>query len=268
MHTILNNDLKMPMIGLGVYDMYGQEAERAIINAIEIGYRLIDTASMYENEWEVGNAWRNSGIEREKVFITTKVNNVDQGYDSTLKAFDESLAKLKSHYADLYLIHWPIKQSRKGTWKAIEQIYKEGRAKAIGVANYLIPFLEELYEYAEIIPAVNQVEFSPYLYLKDLADHCNNKNIKIQAYTPLLRGLKLNDTKLVSIANEYNKSTAQILLRWCIQHGVCPIPKSVNPVRMRENFDIFDFHISDDDMIKLDSFNEDLRIVDNPISLL
>ncbi len=255
-------------MGLGVYDMYGKEAESAIIRALEIGYRLIDTASMYENETEVGEAWVRSGVKREELFIATKVNNDDQGFNSTLKAFELSLDKLKTNYVDLYLIHWPIKNSRKDTWKALEHIYLEGRAKAIGVANYLIPFLNELYEYAEILPAVNQVEFSPYLYQTDLLTHCNDKGIRLQAYTPLLRGLKLNDPKLMAIAQKYNKSTAQIKLRWCVQHGVCPIPKSVNPIRLRENFEIFDFQISAMDMETLDSFDEGLRIVDDPITLL
>ena len=268
MDVVLNNGLKMPMLGLGVYDMYGKDAERAIISALETGYRLIDTASMYENETEVGEAWLKSGINREDLFITTKVNNEDQGFDSTLNAFEVSLAKLKTDYVDLYLIHWPIKKSRKDSWKALELIYLEGRAKAIGVANYLIPFLNELYEYAEIVPAVNQVEFSPYLYQSDLLTHCNNIGIRLQAYTPLLRGLKLNDPKLIAIAHKYNKSTAQIKLRWCVQHGVCPIPKSVNPIRLRENFEIFDFQISAMDMDILDSFDEGLRIVDDPITFL
>jgi diketogulonate reductase-like aldo/keto reductase len=178
------------------------------------------------------------------------------------------MVKLKSDYVDLYLMHWPLKTTRKDTWKAMEKLYKEGRAKAIGVANYLIPFLIELYEYADIIPTVNQVEFSPYLFLKDLLEHCNQKKIRMQAYTPLLRGLKLHDSKLVSIAEKYHKTTAQIKLRWCIQHGVCPIPKSVNPIRLKENFDLFDFQISEEDMQKLDAFHEGLRVVDDPISML
>ena len=264
----LNNGRKIPMLGLGVYDMYGREAERAILDAIEIGYRLIDTASLYENESEVGNAWKYSGIKRESISITTKVSNVEQGYDRTLKAFDESLKKLKTDYVDLYLMHWPLKQTRKDTWRAMENIYKEGRAKSIGVANFLIPFLIELYEYAEIIPAVNQVEFSPYLYLKDLLEYCNHNNIRLQAYTPLLRGLKLKDSKLVSIAGNYKKTTAQVKLRWCIQHGVCPIPKSVNPDRLKENFEVFDFQITEEDMQRLDSFDEGFRVVDDPISML
>lgn len=268
MNVLLNNGHTMPMIGLGMYDMHGQEAERAIVRAIEIGYRLIDTASMYQNESELGNAWQRSGLKREDIFITTKVNNSDQGYDQTLKALEVSLAKLNTDYVDLYLLHWPLKLTRKQTWKAMEKIWKEGRAKSIGVANFLIPFLNELYEYTEIIPAVNQVEFSPYLFLKDLLVHCQDKNIKMQAYSPLLRGLKLKDAKLVSIAAKYNRTTAQIKLRWCIQHGVCPIPKSVNPVRLLENFQVFDFQITEDDMRKLDSFNEGLRVVDDPLTML
>ena len=158
----------MPLLGLGVYDMYKKEAEQAVSWALEIGYRLIDTAAMYENEIEIGNAVRQSGIDRNELFITTKVHNNEQGYDKTMRAFEVSQRKLNCEYIDLYLIHWPLKNTRKDTWLALEKLYADGRVKAIGVANYLIPFLDELATYGNIIPALNQVEFSPYLYLKDL----------------------------------------------------------------------------------------------------
>jgi diketogulonate reductase-like aldo/keto reductase len=164
LYTNLNNGCQMPLLGLGVYDMYNREAEQAVLWAFETGYRLIDTAEMYKNETEIGNAVRESGIDRTEIFITTKVNNGDQGFDKTLRAFDESLKKLNIDYIDLYLVHWPIKATRKDTWLALEKLYTEGRVKAIGVANYLIPFLSELESYSSIVPAVNQVEFSPYLY--------------------------------------------------------------------------------------------------------
>lgn len=258
----------MPMLGLGVYDMYRDEAVTAIEKALHIGYRLIDTATMYNNEREVGDAILKSGIHRSELFITTKVNNTDQGYDSTCRAFNKSLNLLQTDYLDLYLIHWPIKSKRKETWKALEYLYVEGRVRSIGVANYLLPFLIELYEYAGILPAVNQVEFSPYLYLKELLEHCTSRGIVLQAYTPLVRGLKLHDPKLIEMAMNYAKSPAQIILRWCLQHGVSPIPKSSSPERLKENFDVFDFEISPTDMLKLDEFNEDFRVVDDPSSLL
>ena len=261
MTTTLNNGISMPLLGLGVYDMYGVEGERAVSNALEIGYRLIDTAAMYNNETEIGNAVRQSGIARQDIFITTKVDNTDQGYDKTLRGFDASLKKINCDYIDLYLLHWPLKATRKDTWKAMEKFYLDKRVRAIGVANYLEPFLNELETYSEIVPAVNQVEFSPYLFLSDLLQHCQNKKIQLQAYTPLVRGLRMNDPKLLAIAKKYEKSPAQIILRWALQHGVSTIPKSSNPKRLKENFDIFDFEISIADMGKMDTFNENFRVV-------
>jgi diketogulonate reductase-like aldo/keto reductase len=166
------------------------------------------------------------------------------------------------------LVHWPIKATRKDTWLALEKLYTEGRVKAIGVANYLVPFLNELESYANIVPAVNQVEFSPYLYLKDLAKVCKQKKIQLQAYTPLVRGMRMQDPKLQSLAQKYHKTPAQIILRWALQHGVSSIPKSANLQRIKENFDIFDFEISQTDIDFMDTFNENLRVVDDPIDLI
>ncbi|HLO44825.1 MAG TPA: aldo/keto reductase [Leadbetterella sp.] len=266
--AILNNGLEMPLLGLGVYDMYNKEAEQAVEWALETGYRLIDTASMYENELQIGNAIRTSSIPREEIFLTTKVNDKDQGYDATLKAFDQSLELLQTDYVDLYLVHWPLKATRKETWNALEKIYESGRAKAIGVANYLESFLNELQTYSEIIPAVNQVEFSPFLYLENLKLKCEQLGIALQSYTPLVRGQKMSDERLRALAKKYDKTPAQIILRWNVQHGVSTIPKSSNLLRIKENFDIFDFEISDEDMALLNSCHEDFRVVDNPMDLL
>lgn len=266
--TSLNNGVQMPLLGLGVYDMYKKEAEQAVLWALETGYRLIDTASMYRNETEIGNAVKQSSIAREDLFITTKVNNNDQGYEKTLKAFDVSLQKLNLDYVDLYLVHWPIKFTRKFTWKALERLYHEGRVKAIGVANYLIPFLEELEKETTEIPMVNQVEFSPYLYQEDLLKYCQERKIQLQAYSPLVRGQRMSDPKLLSIAEKYQKTPAQIILRWAIQLGVSTIPKSSNLDRIKENFDVFDFEISEQDIAHINGFNENLRIVDDPMELL
>jgi diketogulonate reductase-like aldo/keto reductase len=266
--TTLNNGVSMPLLGLGVYDMYKKDAEQAVLWALETGYRLIDTAAMYENETEIGNAIRQSVIPRKELFITTKVHNTDQGFEQTLRAFDESLQKLNCEYIDLYLVHWPIKATRKDTWKALEKIYSEGRVRAIGVANYLIPFLDELATYGNVVPAVNQVEFSPYLYLEDLLKYCQAKKIQLQAYTPLVRGQRMNDPKLIFLAEKYKKTPAQVMLRWALQLGVSTIPKSVNLARIKENFDIFDFEISSADMGFMNTFHENLRVVDDPMELL
>jgi diketogulonate reductase-like aldo/keto reductase len=266
--TSLSNGVEMPLLGLGVYDMYRQEAEQAVLWALETGYRLIDTASMYRNETEIGNAIRQSNIDRKEIFITTKVNNGDQGYEKTLKAFDTSLQKLNLDYVDLYLVHWPIKYTRKFTWKALERLYHEGRVRAIGVANYLIPFLEELSLETTEVPMVNQVEFSPYLYLEDLLTYCRERKIQLQAYSPLVRGHRMSDPKLLSISEKYQKTPAQIILRWALQLGVSTIPKSSNPDRLKENFDVFNFEISAQDLAYINTFNENFRVVDDPMELL
>jgi methylglyoxal/glyoxal reductase len=260
LYKALNNGVKMPLLGLGVYDMYGREAEQAIEKAVEIGYRLFDTAAMYRNETEVGNALRNSGIKRKDVFITTKVNNIDHGYDETLRAFEVSQKKINFDYIDLYLIHWPIKGKRQETWRALERLNTEGVVKSIGVCNYAEPFLKEMEDYASITPVVNQVEFSPYLYLENLLKMCQSKGILLQAWSPLLRGLKMNDPKLVLIASKYGKTPAQILIRWALDLGISTIPKSVHEKRLKENFDVFDFSISPSDMALLNGFNENLRV--------
>jgi len=258
----------MPLLGLGVYDMYGKAAEQAVSWALETGYRLIDTAAMYKNEREVGNAIRQSRVPRNEIFLTTKVHDHDQGYDATLKACEVSLKKINCDYIDLYLVHWPIKRSRKETWRALETLYEEGRVKAIGVANYLIPFLRELEMYATVIPAANQVEFSPYLYLKDLLDYCHQQKIQLQAYTPLVRGRRLKDPRLLEVAKKYGKTPAQIMLRWILQHGVSAIPKSSSLDRIKENFDVFDFQLKAEDLSYIDTFNENLRVVEDPTDML
>jgi len=264
----LNNGISMPQLGLGVYDVYGLAAERAVMKALDTGYRLIDTAMFYQNEREVGNAIRNSGINRSEIFVTTKVWQTDQGYDSTLKAFEISRKKLNLDYIDLYLIHWPIKPKRKETWVALEKLYEEKKVKAIGVANYLIPFLIELESYSKITPTVNQIEFSPWLFLQDELAWCKQRKTVLQSYTPLVRGKKFNDPVIVTLSKKYGKTPAQIILRWNIQLGVSTIPKSSNPKRIEENFNIFDFQLEDDDMTALGRLNENFRVVEDPMDLL
>ena len=269
----LNNGSQMPVIGLGVWKAQeGKEVEQAVLWAIEAGYRLIDTAKAYGNEAGVGRAVSASKIPRSEIFITTKLFNGDQGYKSTLKAIDESLNRLKMDYIDLYLIHWPFvnwlqgENRREETWKAMEEIYKSGKAKAIGVSNYTIEHLEEMSAkggYAQIPPAVNQVEFHPFLYQKELMDYCQKNQILLEAYAPLARGQKVTDSKVSAIAQKYNKTNAQVILRWNIQHGNTVIPKSVHKERILENINIFDFELSEADMKTLDNLDENFRIV-NP----
>jgi len=266
-YTTLNNGIHMPLLGLGVYDMYEAEAKAAVLKALGIGYRLIDTATAYKNETEIGSAVRESGIARHEIFLTTKVANPDQGYDATMKAFDNSMKKLKIDYIDLYLVHWPIKDKRKDTWKALEKLYADKRVRAIGVANYLIPFLKELDTYAKVLPAVNQIEFTPWLFAKDVMDHCKGKNIQLQSYSPITRGKKFGDARLQQLCKKYDKSPAQIILRWNIEHGVSTIPKSANPARIEENFNIFDFSLSKEDVATIDSFNENFRICEDPMDM-
>jgi diketogulonate reductase-like aldo/keto reductase len=266
--TTLNNGIPMPLLGLGVYDMYKAEAEKAVEDAFEIGYRLIDTASMYENEVEIGNAIKRSGLDRKEIFLTTKLNNTDHGYDQALNAFDDSLKKLGQDYVDLYLIHWPIKEGRAASWKGLEKLYAEKRVRAIGVANYNIALLEELKTTASIVPAVNQIEFSPWLYQEDLLAYCKQAGIQVQSYSPITRGLKFADERLVILCKKYGKTAAQIVLNWHLQHGISTIPKSSKKERLVENFEASSFTLSIEDVKIMNSFNENFRICDDPQTYL
>ena len=264
----MNNGVEIPQFGLGVYlTKSGNECINAVTWALETGYRHIDTAKAYGNEKEVGEAVRNSGIKREEIFITTKLWNDDHGYDSALKAFDKSLKTLNTGYIDLYLIHWPVPEKRKDSWKAMEKIYESGQCRSIGVSNYMIKHLEELFTYANVIPAINQVEFSPYIYNKELLDTCIKHNIILEAYSPLTRKEKLKDPKLVDIAKKHSKTTAQILIRWAIEHELVVIPKSANKNRIIENASIFDFELDKTDMEILDNFDEDYRVAWDPTKI-
>jgi diketogulonate reductase-like aldo/keto reductase len=256
----LNNNTEIPVFGLGVYQAEtGEETQNAVMNALEAGYRHFDTAKIYRNEDDVGIAVRNSSIPRQELFITTKLWNSDHGYNSTINACENSLKKLGLDYLDLYLIHWPVPGLRNETWTAMEKLYNDGKCRAIGVSNYMVRHLEELFGFCNVPPAVNQVEFSPFLYQKELLQFCRTKGIEIEAYSPLTKGLKLDDPTLGKIASRYGKSTAQILIRWCLEHKLIVIPKSVNKKRIIENANVFDFSFSPDDMAVLDSLNENLH---------
>jgi diketogulonate reductase-like aldo/keto reductase len=268
----------MPRVGLGVWEAYGNEATQAVKWALGAGYRLIDTAMIYENEEEVGTAIRESSVPRAEIFLTTKVWNDDQGYASTLAAMDRSLKALKTDYVDLYLVHWPFTgvpwpytdeavmehpshNKRAETWKAMEEILASGKARSIGVSNYKIHHLEEMKTYAKTQPAVNQIELHPFWFRKDLMDYCHANKIVVEGYAPLSRAKKLMDPRVTAIAMKQGKSNAQILLRWGLQHGNVVIPKSVHKERILENIDVFGFHLSNEDMAALDALNENESVI-------
>lgn len=262
--TTLHNGVHMPKLGLGVYlANEGGEVERAVLSALDIGYRSIDTASYYFNEVGVGKGIKEWGGDREELFIATKVWNTDQGYDSTLQAFNLSCEKLGLDYIDLYLIHWPVQGKFKETWKALEKIYQEGRARAIGVCNFQIYHLQELMAECKIVPMVNQVESHPLLIQKELLQFCQANRIQMEAWSPLMQG-RLDHPTLKALAEKYDKSPAQIVLRWDLQREVVAIPKSVNPQRIKENANIFDFVLSLEDMEQINQLNENKRFGPDP----
>ena len=261
----LNNGVEMPYLGLGVYlSENGKEVTQAVEWALEGGYRHVDTASIYKNEEGVGEGLRNSGIPRQEQFVVSKVWNSDQGFDSTLRAYDESLKRLKLEQLDLYLIHWPVKGKFADTWRALEKIYQEGRVRAIGVSNFLQHQLEELLEVAEIIPMVNQMEFHPYLVQQDLLDFCADKGIQYEAWSPLMQGHIFGLDPLKELAEKYGKTIAQIVLRWDLQKGVVTIPKSVKKERILGNAALFDFELSAADVAILDQLNRNQRFGPDP----
>jgi diketogulonate reductase-like aldo/keto reductase len=257
----LNNGVEIPVMGLGVFrSPAGKTTREAVQYAFDAGYRHIDTAWIYGNEADVGRAVAASTVPREEVFVTTKLWNADQGFKSTIKACERSLKTMKLGYVDLYLMHWPVKDLRLESWSAMEKLLAEGKCRSIGVSNFMVHHLEELLGNSDVVPAVNQIELSPYNYgqRSDLLELCRAKNIIIEAYSPLTKGRKLNDSKLVEIAAKYRKSPAQLLIRWALEKEFVVLPKSVRPERIRENARVFDFEITREDMDALDGFNEDL----------
>ncbi len=265
----LNDGHLIPQLGLGVWQIRaGATCEAAVLDALEAGYRHIDTASMYGNEESVGAAIKTSGIPRENIFVTTKLWNSDHGHPE--HALETSLRKLNLDYVDLYLIHYPVRERRQ-SWPTLERLRAMGKARSIGVSNFTIKHLAGLLGETKTVPAVNQVEFHPYLYQRELLDFCVAKGIVIEAYSPLTHGQRLSDRKLVAVAKKYSsasragsKATAQILIRWALQHGLVVIPKSANRKRIFEDADVFDFEITAADMQLLDGLNEDLRTCWDP----
>ncbi len=253
----LSNGVEIPVLGLGTFrSEKGVETQKAVAWALEAGYRHIDTAAMYGNEEDVGLAVAQSGVRREDVFITTKLRNDDQGYESTLKACEESLRTLKLDYIDLYLVHWPVTGLRGKTWEAFIKLYEQGKCRAIGVSNYTIRHLNELLASTPLVPMVNQIEIHPFLYRKDLIDFCMTRNIAVEAYSPLSKARRMDDPRIVSVAGKYQRSGAQVLIRWSLQHGWISLPKSVRRERIVENAGVFDFELDQADMLTLDSMDE------------
>lgn len=263
-YTVLSNGVKMPWLGFGTYKVEdGNTVISSVKEALKIGYSHIDTASYYGNEEGVGTAIKENGVPREDIFLVSKVWNSDQGYDKTLKSFQDSIKKLGTDYLDLFLIHWPQPLSKE-TWKALEKLYKEGSVKAIGVSNFFVDHLKWLLEDAEIKPMVNQVEFHPRLIQKDLIEFCRKNSIQLEAWSPLMRGKVFQIELLQDLAKKYDKTISQIVLRWDLQMGVVTIPKSVTPSRIKENADIFDFEISKEDMDRIQQLDKGLRGGSNP----
>ncbi|MFC4559870.1 aldo/keto reductase [Virgibacillus kekensis] len=261
-YVTLNNGLKMPQLGFGVWQVENDEATPAVSTALEVGYRSIDTAMIYANEDGVGKAIDKSNVPREELFITTKVWNSDHGYENTLKAFDESLERLGLDYVDLYLIHWPTPKfdDYVETYKALEKLYNDGRVKAIGVCNFHIEHIQRLLDECDVLPAVNQVECHPYLQQTELKNFCEKNNIYLEAWSPLMQGGDvLNNDVIKGIADKYGKTPAQVIIRWHLHSDVIVIPKSVTPSRIRENFDVFDFELTEEEMAQIAELNRDER---------
>jgi diketogulonate reductase-like aldo/keto reductase len=258
----LNNSVEMPVFGLGTFlSEKGDTTRKAVLFALEAGYRHIDTAAVYGNETDVGAGVRESGIPRDEVFITTKVWNDEQGYDSTLRAFDASLERLKMDYVDLYLVHWPVTGKRADTWRALIHLYEQKRCRAIGVSNYTIRHLKELLADSPLIPMVNQFELHPFNTRKELVAYCHEIGVAVTSYSPLARGRKLASPALAVIAARYHKTPAQVAIRWVLQQNIIVIPKSVHRERILENAQVFDFEITPADMELLDGLNENFSVV-------
>lgn len=261
----LYNGVPMPWLGLGTFkSAMGGDVEQAVRWALELGYRHIDTATIYGNEAGIGQAIRQSGVPRQDLFITTKLWNSDQGFDATLRAYDASLKRLGLDYIDLYLVHWPVQGKFPDTWKALEKLYADKRVRAIGVSNFLVHHLKELLATAQVVPMVNQVEFHPFLLQPALLEYCRQQKIVVEAWGPLFRGDVGKMAEFQNLATKYGKSVPQLLLRWDLQHGVVTIPKSTKRERIQANAELFDFEISPEDMAAIDRLDRGLRIGPDP----
>jgi diketogulonate reductase-like aldo/keto reductase len=261
--AILNHGVEMPYLGLGTWQAWGRECEQAVKFALRNGYDHIDTAQGYDNERQVGNGWKASGRPREEIFITTKINNSHQGYQKSKRSFKKSLRDLQTDYVDLLLIHWPnISDFQRtiDTWQALVDIQAEGHCRSIGVSNFTTPLIEQLLSKIDVVPAVNQVEFHTFLYQKQLLEDCRARGIQVEAYSPIAKAQRFDHEDLQQVAKKYEKSPAQVMLAWCVNHDVVVIPKSVNESRIIENTEIF-FELDDDDLQILDNLQPQTRLV-------
>lgn len=266
----LNTGQRVPAIGFGTWEITPDSAaKQAVLNALQAGYRVIDTAKIYGNEKGVGEAIKESGIPREDLFITTKLWNDDQGYDRTLRACEMSLECLGLDYLDLYLIHWPASTKRHDSWKAFEKLYQDGTIKAAGVSNYTVAHLQEVAERSELVPAVDQVEFHPFIYeqQRGLLQYCAEQGITVEAYSPLSRLSRQAHDEIADLAQKLGKSPQQVVLRWCVQHGTLPLPRSTNVEHTKDNLAVFDFKLSDADMETLDSLSDGERVTWDPAGM-
>jgi diketogulonate reductase-like aldo/keto reductase len=263
--TSLNNGIQMPQIGFGVFQITpGKKTYDAVRTALKLGYRGVDTAAAYGNEEDVGRGIRDSGFEPSEIFVTTKLWTTNHGYEKTLRAFEESRTKLNLDTIDLYLIHWPAKANFGETWKAMEELYQDGKVRAIGVSNFLIHHLETLLKTATITPAVNQIEFHPFNVQAELLEFCMKAKIQVEAWSPLGRGRFFDHPLIADIAKNHGRSPAQVLIRWDLQHQVVTIPRSTLEAHIRENSEVFDFELSEEEMSRLDSLDEGKRIGPDP----
>lgn len=262
----LNNGLRMPQIGLGVWQVPQSTVADTVAIALQTGYRSIDTAASYGNEAGVGEGLRRSGVDREDVFLASKIANPDQGYDSALRAFDATLERMRLDYLDLYLVHWPLphRDLYVSSWRALERLYADGRVRAIGVCNFQVPHLERVLGEGGIVPMVNQIELHPLMVQNKLRDFHARHNIVTEAWSPLGHGNLLGDPTVTGIAEKLDRTPAQVLLRWQIQLGNVAIPKSVTPERIRTNFDVFDFELSEEDMEAVNALDENRRFGPDP----
>lgn len=269
----LNNSTSIPQIGLGLWLTKDEkECHRAVESALESGYTHFDSAQIYENEKFLGDALQDAfttspGLKREDLFITTKLWNDNQFFDDVIPSFDESLDNLQTDYVDLFLVHFPVTESRRMAWHKMEDIATSGRAKAIGVSNYTIKHLEELMSECEIVPAINQVELHVYLQQRDLREYCDDKGIVIEAYSPLAHGNGLDNPVLKEIGAQYGKSAAQVMIKWCAQNGMVVLPKSVTPERIASNIDVFDFELSGHDLERIAGLEKNFRTCWDPTNV-